>query len=251
MKKLFRMGLVLLTAATSLAMAQKQPAPKSKSELDAIMAIQNAQDPDARIAAVENLLTKYADTEFKSFALYIATVSAQQKNDTEKMMLYGERTLEADPKNYATMLIMASAIAQKTREHDLDKEEKLNRSEKLVKDAGEALKTATKPNPQITDEQWAGMKKDFDAQGHEAMGIVAMQRKKYDVAISEFKGAVEVTNDPATMVRLAQVYNMAGKPDEAIAMSDKVMGMADISPAFKQFAQAEKARAVQAKGAKK
>lgn len=251
MKKWFLAMIGMLLAAAPMTWAQKQPQPKSQKEVDAIMAIQNAQEPDARIAAVENLLNKFADTEFKAFALYIATVSAQQKNDFEKMMVYAERTLEADPKNYATMFIMAGGLAVRTREHDLDKEEKLGRAEKLAKQAIEVLKTAEKPNPQLTDEQWAGAKKDFEGQGREALGVVALARKKYDVAITELKGAADLTNDPATMVRLAQAYNLSGKPDEAIATAEKVMAIADAPVQIKQVAQAEKARAAQAKAAKK
>ena len=97
-------------------MAFAQPKPKSQKEVEALMAIQNATDPDARIAAVENLLTKFADTDFKSFALMMAAASAQQKNDFEKMVIYGERTLEADPKNFQAMLMLAGGIAQRTRE---------------------------------------------------------------------------------------------------------------------------------------
>ena len=57
-----------IAAALGLAMgvwAQKQPKPKSQKEVDAIMAIQNAQDPDARVNAAEALLHNFADTEFK------------------------------------------------------------------------------------------------------------------------------------------------------------------------------------------
>ncbi|MBL8226881.1 MAG: hypothetical protein JNL98_00325 [Bryobacterales bacterium] len=249
MKKfLLSAGVLLISLPLA---AQKQPQPKSQKEVDALMAIQNAQDPDSRIAAVENLLTKFADTEFKGFALYLATVSAQQKNDFEKLLLYGERTLEVDPKNYATMLLMSSAIALRTREHDLDKEEKLSRAEKLAKDAGEALKTATKPNPQLTDEQWEAAKKDFEAQMHESLGIASSGRKKYDDAINHFKSAVELNGDTSTMVRLGSTYNLAQKYDEAIATLDKVMAVADAPPQVKQIAQAERARAIQAKGAKK
>jgi hypothetical protein len=43
------------------------------------MAIQQAATPDAQIAAVENLLTKFADTEFKAMALQMAVQAAQQK----------------------------------------------------------------------------------------------------------------------------------------------------------------------------
>lgn len=246
----FQTILGLLCAALLFAQTPaKQPQVKSQKEGEAVMAIFNAADPDARIAAVEALLTKYADTEFKAIALQVAAASAQQKNDFEKMVIYAERTLEADPKNYSAMLMLASGIAQRTREFDLDREEKLGRSEKYAKSAQEALKTAAKPRPDLPDDQWEGAKKDYEAQAHEALGLIAMVRKKYDVAITEFKAAVEVTPqpDPATMVRLGSVYNLTGKPDDAIAILDKALAMPEIHPQVKQFAQAEKNRAVQAK----
>lgn len=246
MKKIL-FSLLFLMAATAL-FAQK---PKSQKEVDALMAIQNAPDADARIKAVDDLLLKFADTEFKGFALYMGTVSYQQKGDTEKMLIYGERTIEADPKNYATMLIMSSAIAMKTREFDLDKEEKLARAEKLAKQAGDLLKSAAKPNPQVTDEQWAGAKKDFEAQMHESLGLIASARKKYDDAVTHYKAAIDLNGDPATMVRCGQAYNLAGKHDEAIAVLDKAMAVTDAAPQIKQIAQAEKVRATQAKAGKK
>src|SRR5690606_12916322 len=105
------LGLSLLAQSADT----KQPKPKTQKEVDAINAVFGAQDPDSRIAAVENLLTKFADTEFKSIALYIATASAEQKNDYEKVMIYGQRAIDADPKSYAAMLMMARGTAVRTR----------------------------------------------------------------------------------------------------------------------------------------
>jgi len=241
-----------IAAAIGLAAvcAFAQPKPKSQKEVDAIMAIQNATDPDARIAAVENLLTKFADTEFKPMVLLIAADAAQRKGDYEKMVIYAERTLEADPKNFQAMLMLAGGISQRTREFDLDKEDKLNRAEKYARQALETIKTATKPQPQITDEQWEGMKKDAAAQGHEALGQVAMVRKKNDVAVEEYKTALETaaTPEPATYVRLASAYNQMNKPDDAIATLDKLNAMPQVHPQIKAAATEQRNVAVKLKG---
>ncbi len=234
--------------------AQAQPKPKSQGELTALQAMFGAKDPDARIAASENVISKFADTDFKAIALFFIAASYEQKNDFEKMVVYAERTIEADPKNYGAMLMLARGIASKTRENDLDKEEKLAKAEKYAGSALDALKDAPKPNPQMTDDQWATAKKDYVAQAHEALGISSMVRKKYDVAAKEFQTAVDGASqpDPATMVRLAAADNLLGKYDDATGVLDKVMAMPDAQPAIKQFAQAEKVRATQgkAKGAK-
>jgi tetratricopeptide (TPR) repeat protein len=245
-----------LACAAALLFAQeaaKQPKPKSQKEAEAVMAVFNATDPDARIKAANELVTKFADTEFKGLALLVAAMSYQQKNDSDNMVIYAERALEADANNYQAMLMIAEALAQRTRENDLDKEEKLTRSEKMANGAIEAINKAAKPRPDITDEQWTGAKKDFTAQAHQALGMGAMVRKKYDVAIAEFKTAIEGATqpDPATMVRLGATYNLASKPDDAIAVLDKVMAIPDLHATIRQFAQAEKARAVQNKGGAK
>src|SRR5437879_5256100 len=111
----------------------------------------------------------------------------------------------------------------------------------------EIVKDAPKPNPQITDDQWNEAKKQYTAQGHEALGYAAMARKNYDVAISEMKLALADAPDPVTMVRLAAVYDQTNKPDDALALLDKVMAMQDLHPSIKQYAQAEKVRATQLK----
>jgi tetratricopeptide (TPR) repeat protein len=247
MQRVLTIVICAVTVVTALVAQQKPPAPKSKGEVEALQALFGAQDPDARIKAADNLLTKYADTEFKAVVLYLEAVSYQQKNDVEKMMVYAEQSIQADPKQFAAMLMLAKAIAQRTREFDLDREEKLTRAEKYAKDAMEVVKTAPKPNPQVTDEQWAQAKKEYDAQGHEALGFAASARKNYDVAISELKLAIDEAPDSVTMVRLAAVYDLSGKPDEAIPLLDKVMATPDAPPSVKQFAQAEKVRATQQK----
>lgn len=239
--------LALCVALPALLADQKQPAPKSKGELELLQQMLKAPDPDSRIKAADELLTKYADTDFKGLALYVEAMSYQQKNDYDKMVVYGEQAIQADPKQYAAMLMLAKGIAQRTREFDLDREEKLARAEKYAKDAMELVKDAPKPNPQISDDQWAQAKKEYLAQAHEALGYAARARKNNDVAVSEMKQAIDLAPDPVTMVQLAVIYDQEKKPDDAIPLLEKVMAMTDIPAAVKQYAQAEKVRATQLK----
>ncbi len=257
MKKLIALAALAVWSCAAL-MAQataqpKQPHVKSQKEAEAVIAIQNATDPDARIAAVNNLLEKFSDTEFKAIALYMAAASAQQKNDYNNMVIYAQRTLEADPTNYGAMLMLATGLAQHTREFDLDRDEKLAKADKYAHDAMNLIKDAPKPRPDITDEQWANAKKDFTSQAYDALGLAAMDKKQYDVAITQFKTSIDTaaTPDPATFVRLAACYNLAGKPDDALATVEKVLAMPNLHPTIRQVAQAERARAMQAKNGAK
>ncbi len=248
-------GVLALTAAIP-AGAQGQPkqrALKSPEEQKSLQAVMQAATPDARIAASEEFVTKHPKSDFVSLALFAEAQSYQQKNDFDKMVIYGERALESDPDDTTklqAMLMLAKGLGQRTREFDLDKEEKVGRVVKYANGALDMLKTLPKPNPQLTDEQWEGFKSEMASDAHESLGLAALIRKNYDQAIEEFKTATTITKtpDPSAQVRLAQAYNKAGKFDDAVAICDKLMADPNLHPTLKQYAQAERARAIQSKG---
>ncbi len=244
-----RIAAALLALVGSAGLMIAQLTPKSKAEYDAVLAVQNAATPDERIKAADSLLTKYADTQFKSWALEAAAGAAQQKGDTDTMIIYSERSLEANPKSYNAMFMLSQAWAARTKEFDLDKEEKLTRAEKYAKDGLDLVKDAPKPNPAVPDAQWEAARKDFASQGHESLGMAAMVRKKWDLAVTEYKTAIDVasTPDPATYVRLAGAYAADNKYDAAIATLDKVLAIPDVHPQVKQIATQQKAQFTAAK----
>ena len=255
MKRMILTGALALVAGVSSLMAQaappKAPAPKSKDELAALQALINARtSPDATIKAAEDLMTKFADTDFKDMALFSEAGAYEQKHDIDKAQTYAERTLEVNPKYFQATLMLAELLAQNTRENDLDKEEKLGRSEKYANETIQLVKDAAKPNPQIPDQQWEDAKKDLTAEAHNALGLAALVRKKYDVAIAEFKLAADgvAHPEPAYQVREASALNSAGKYDDAIAICDKIMADSSVHPQVRQVAQAIRATAIKSGG---
>jgi tetratricopeptide (TPR) repeat protein len=248
MKKIVLRGAMILAVALPGLLAQ--PKPKSADELTALKAVFSAQGPDAHIAAAENLLTKFADTEFKSTVLFVEASAYREKGDYDHTVVFADRAIEADPKNYGALLMRASTVAQHTKEFDLDREEKLTQVDKDSKAALELLKDAPKPRADISDEKWTAAKKDLAADAHTSMGMGALLRKKYDVAESEFKLSLEEADkpDPSNIVRLGRAYAQDGKYDDAIAQFDKVMAMQDINVTVRQIAQAERVRTIQKKG---
>jgi tetratricopeptide (TPR) repeat protein len=227
---------------------QAGPKPKSQKEVDALQKVQQATDPEARIAAIDNVLENFSDTEYKLILLEMATQSAQQANDLAKVVVYGERTLKVDPKNATAELAIAAATVQNTKEFDLDKDKKLDQADKYANDAIDSLKTAPPPNPQMTDAQWQEAKKQMTAEAYASMGASAALRKKYDVAVNNYKTAADTDASPVILARLASAYNEAKQPDNAIATCDKVLAMADAPAPVKTFVQQEKAKAQKAKG---
>jgi tetratricopeptide (TPR) repeat protein len=251
---------VLALAASLSSMAQqppakaapKGPAPKSQGELTAVQALFNAQSagPDAIIKATDELLEKYADTQFKEIALYLEAVAYQQKKDPVKAQIIAERVLEVNPKNYQAELMIGEIIATGVRENDLDKEEKLTKSEKFLNDAITNVKAADKPNPNLTDAQWEEGRKQLTAEAENDLGLDSLGRKKADDAVTHFRTANELDPQDTYAVRLASALQSAGKNDEAIAICDKLLANAQLHPAIKSLATTVKNTATAAKGGK-
>jgi tetratricopeptide (TPR) repeat protein len=246
----------VLTAVALVAMGtfalNAQPKPPSPEELTGLQAIVSAQTVDARVKAADSFVKGFPKSEYLPIALTMAAEAYQMSGNSAKAIIYYQQVLEASPKDYNAMLMLAAETARTTREFDLDKEEKLSKAEKYAKDGMALIPSATKPNAQFTDAQWEDLKKDDTARGHEALGLIAAARKKYDVAVSEFETAAKTASQPqpATFIRLGGAYTDGGKPTEAIAALDKVLAMPNLPDQLKQIAQSEKARAEKAKTAK-
>jgi tetratricopeptide (TPR) repeat protein len=257
MKRSIRTAAVTAAIGVTALMAQQQGkkgnAPKvSPAEAQAIQATQEAlqkNNPDGVITAADNVLAKFKDTMFKDTILLWEAQAYQQKGDKDKAQVYAERSLDANPNNFQAALMLADLTVQGTREHDLDRDEKLAKADKYANQGIAAVTTAEKPNPQVSDQQWADYKKDMIAQAHDALGMSALDKKDYDKAISELKMAVEEAAhpEPAYQVRLASAYQSAGKNDEAIAVAEKVMNDSTVPQQIRSVAQSIRASAVMAK----
>ncbi len=236
------------TIGYSPAWAQKV---KSQKEQQAILAVQVASTPDARIQAIENVLTNFADTEFKVPLLQMAMQAELQKDDFAQTVFYGERLLAADPKNAFALINLASETARHTRENDLNRDESLAKVDKWAKDGIETAKVMPKARPDIPDADWDGFKKDMEAQGYVALGMAELLRKNLDGAANDFRQSIEIgaTPNPGTLVRLAQVYLSGGKVDNAIFTLDKAINTPNVPDQVKSVAEALKAQANKAKAA--
>jgi tetratricopeptide (TPR) repeat protein len=240
MTKQFLKWAAFVSVLGTLAFGQKVKSPK---EGEAVMAIQNATTADARLAAIENLLTKFVDTEFKVIVLEMAIDITRNKGDNVNAVIYCERTLEANPNDLDALSSLARSIAERTRENDLDKDDKVKRVNELSAKCLKVGPEAVKPMANIPDDQWTARKNDYMADCHDALAALAVLNKKPDAAIGEYKSALALRTDPADMVRMAQVYNSEQKWDDALAMLDKVLAIPDLHPTIKQVAGQEKVKA--------
>lgn len=237
-------------------LAQQQqtgPRPKTKAESDALQKVLQAQQAgnwDGEIQAINYVLENFADTEYKNLLLSMAVDAAQSKGDYAQSVAFGEQAIQSDPNNITARVTLAEAIAQHTRENDLDKEQSLKKVDDYANKGLELLKSNTAPPPGMNPATWPDTQKLLTSQCYDALGQAADLRKKYTDAIADFKSAIDA--DPSNTIalaRLSKAYNDNKQYDEAIANSDKVLALPNLQPAVKAYAEQEKARANKLKSA--
>jgi tetratricopeptide (TPR) repeat protein len=236
-------GCVLLGAA---AWAQNAPRPKSQKELDALKAIDAAPSLDAKLQKTDDFLAAFPDSDYKQYLLDRAAEMAADKKDYPVAMAWGQRDLDGNPNSFVAMLSLARITAGTTKEFDLDKEKKLADADKWANSALDLLKTAPRP-AWFSEDKWPQVKKYYESSGQQTLGLIAMDRKKYDVAAAEFQTAFDTMPEPAYLIHVGEASIKGGKYDIAIAAYDKVLATPDLNPVVKQVAERERNDALRRK----
>jgi tetratricopeptide (TPR) repeat protein len=237
-------GIVLSVGAV---WGQSPPKMKSQKELDAWNAINTAPDFNVQLQKIDDFLAAFADSDYRLVLLDRAVTLAASKNDYALTMAWGQRDLDANPNSYIAMMSLANVTAATTKQFDLDKDQKLNQAEKWAHGALDVLKTATRPFI-IQEDKWPGAKKFYEASCHQALGLIASDRRKFDVSSAEFQTAYDILPEPAYLIRAGEANLKGGKYDDAIAVYDKVLALPDLNAIIKQVAEREKADALRRKG---
>jgi tetratricopeptide (TPR) repeat protein len=208
--------------------APAQP-PVTPEESKAYNAIQNELDPGRQQQMVEDFAKKYPNQPMiLSEVYFFGAYAAQQQNNISKALDYGYKSLQANPNNLRSLLMMSGLLPQPQvmQGSDADKEKKLTDAEA---DANKALQTIPDlKQPNMTPDQLAKAKASLASQAHASLGMVHLQRAMMGLtgtdpqelakAEQEYKAAVTGTDkpNPEDYFRLGEVYQMENKIDDAI-----------------------------------
>jgi tetratricopeptide (TPR) repeat protein len=234
--------------------AAKQPQAKTQQELDAYKKFESEPDIAKKAVAGEQFIKDYPESEligpyaspllvdvyqrlnnFKKvveygekalsanppqqttlFVYQAIVIAYQQLNDYEKTVEWAEKYLKVDPNNAFALYMLATVIPERVKEDDLDRQQKLDHTTDYAKKLLEVTNSMQKPAP-MTEDQWKMQKAQLQGGAYSALAFVAMHKKSYDEAISEYKKSLEVyPKDAIAYYRLGLSYSFAKKNDEAL-----------------------------------
>lgn len=201
MKRVFAaLGFAFLLSVGMYAMQTSQKVIKDPAEYNAYITALNAQDAEARAAAMEAFISQYPASVVKVDALEQAMAAYQQTDNSSKVGQTAERLLQIDPAN-----IRALAIATFTKRATAT----ANNDTKMAQDVGDlaerglaALPNWPKPDG-LSDADFQKLRDQMSAIFHGAAGFAALQAKDLDVARDSYLTSLKI--DPTNMQDVYQL----------------------------------------------
>ena len=150
-----------------------------------------------------------ADQRLKTFALENAMVAAQQTNNFDKILEYGDKLLATDPNNLNAMITLSSMIPERLPMDEAAKKAALDKANGLANKAMGGVNTLfSQPKPaQITDAQWAQEKANLEGNLHATLGFIALNSRDYPKAVEHYESALKsIPKDGVAHFRLGLAY---------------------------------------------
>ncbi len=203
------------------------PLVASPAELGAYQEALNQPDPDQKITLAEKFLQDYPESNLRSHVYSALATAYQQKNDYDKVVENGEKSIALDPDNVMSLVMVAQVLPQRLGGSGLEMAQKLSRAERYATHGLELVDSLSLP-ANVLPEEFEKKKATLSSMLHSALGLVYLQRGAVGKAREEFEIAVSLGNppDPTDYFRLGEAYRGERKYDEAIEAFEKAAELA-------------------------
>jgi tetratricopeptide (TPR) repeat protein len=239
------------TAGQAAAPAGKRrPMAKTQDEFAAYNAAAALTDPAAQEKAAGEFATKFPDSELRPL-LYKAVMGAyQQANNAEKMMEMAQKVLTYDADDPDALLGVAQGLAERTRDTDLDRDQRLAEAKK---DAERALITVDTdvPTAGVPADRLATYKGYVRSQAYYVLGTVDYNNKAWADAEGNLRKSIDAlpqSVDAVTVLRLSLSLDMQSKYPEALKYASQAVDLTKEGTNAGDAARKEKDRLTQLTG---
>jgi tetratricopeptide (TPR) repeat protein len=219
-------------AAAAAPQGKRPPQAKTQPEFDAFKAGSGQTDPAAVEKAADDFATKFPDSELRVMLYKAAMQRYQQANNAEKMMDMAHKALTFDADDPEALLAVAQVLAERTRETDLDKAERLGEAKKNAERALETIETDV-PASGYPPEQLAAFKGFLKSEAHAILGTLAFNAKSWAEAESNLRKSIDdfpQQLDAVAVFRLAVALDMQNKIPEALKYADQAVDLTKDRP---------------------
>ncbi len=226
--------------------AKHPPSAKTKQEYDQYLAAANASDAATSEKLAREFEVQFPNSELLPF-LYQQVMGKYQKADnSDKTLDMGRKALQYDPDNIGALVMNATVLAERTRQTDIDRDQRLKEA---TTDAQRALENIRTGNymlaPNATPEQVQQFKEQVTGMAYQALGKAEMERENNAAAEQDFRKAIETPagkGDAIVWYRLALALDRQNKYEDAKAAITTAVALAPADSKVADMARNEQSR---------
>lgn len=233
--------------------AKHPPQAKTQPEFDAFKAASANQDPAAIEKAADDFAAKFPDSELRIILYKTAMRAYQNANNADKMLDMGRKALAIDPDDPEALVDVAEVLTERTRDTDIDKDQRLGEAHK---DAEKALQTVDTDIvfPASTPPENVQKYKDLlRSSAYSILGTLDFNQGNYTSAQSNLQKSIDAypqQPDPVTVLRLSLALDRQSKYPEALTVANRAVDLTQDGTPAGNMARRERDRLVQLTGGK-
>jgi tetratricopeptide (TPR) repeat protein len=264
MKRLAMIGVVLGVASLGFAQSDKPAAPavgqqqpaaapqgkrppqaKTQPEFDAYKAAAASPDAASLEKAADDFAAKFPDSELRKLLYKGAMQQYQKTGNSEKIIAMGRKALAIDPDDPESLVTVASELAEKTRDTDLDKDQRLDEAMKLAQKSLQTIDTdvAVPANtPQAQVDAYKGQIRSF---AYSIIGTLEFKKDQFPQAEVDLRKSIDAypaQPDPVVILRLAISLDRQEKYADALKEANRAVELTQDGTPAGQLARQERDR---------
>jgi tetratricopeptide (TPR) repeat protein len=206
--------------------AKRPPQLKTKPEQDAYNAAAANTDPAALEKAADDFSAKFPDSEVRVLLYQTAMRLYQSANNAEKTEAMGRKVLSFDGDNPEALVIVAEVIAERTRDSDIDKDQRFGEAITMAQKALQTVDTDISVPANTPQEKIDAYKSLLRSNAYSVIGTIEFKKENYAAAQENLQKSIDAfpsNPDPVVILRLALALDKQQKYPEALKVANRAV----------------------------
>jgi tetratricopeptide (TPR) repeat protein len=227
------------------------PQTKTQPEFDAWKAASANTTDAAAEKAADDFASKFPDSEVRVLLYQNAMRLYQNANNAEKTEAMGRKVLSLDVDHPEALVIVAEVIAERTRDSDLDKDQRFAEAASMAQKATQTVDTDISVPAGTPPEKVDAYKSFLRSSAYSSLGTIEFKKENYPAAQQNFQKSIDAfpsSPEPTVVLRLALALDKQGKYPDALKVANRAVELTQDNTAIGTPARHERDRLQQLTG---
>ena len=214
--------------ATPAPAGKRPPQAKTQPEFDAYKAAAANTDGAALEKASDDFATKFPDSELRVLLYKNAMRIYQSANNAEKTDAMGRKVLGFDADDPEALVIVAEVIAERTRDSDIDKDQRFGEAISMAQKATQTVDTDIQVPAGTPQDKIDAYKSLLRSNAYSILGTIEFKKENYAGAQENLQKSIDAfpsNPDAVVVLRLALSLDKQQKYPEALKVANRAVEM--------------------------